>query len=79
VHRGRPITAGRVDRALTKVAHTAGIGHVTAHQPRHTLATQAINRGMSLDAMVEAMLRGWRARQKAREMRESTITLRSGW
>ena len=29
----------------------AGIGHVTAHQLRHTLATQAINRGMSLDAI----------------------------
>jgi integrase/recombinase XerD len=51
VHRGRPITAGRVDRALAKVAHAAGIGHVTAHQLRHTLATQAINRGMSLDAI----------------------------
>ena len=51
VHRGRPITAGRVDRALAKVAQAAGIGHVTAHQLRHTLATQAINRGMSLDAI----------------------------
>jgi hypothetical protein len=51
VDRGRPITGGLVDRALTKVAHTARIGHVTAHQPRHTLATQAINRGMSLDAI----------------------------
>jgi len=51
LHRGRPITAGRVDRALAKVAHAAGIGHVTAHQLRHTLATQAINRGMSLDAI----------------------------
>jgi integrase len=51
VHRGRPITAGRVDRALAKVAAAAGIGHVTAHQLRHTLATQAINRGMSLDAI----------------------------
>jgi Phage integrase family len=51
VHRGRPITAGRVDRALAKVAHAASIGHVTAHQLRHTLATQAINRGMSLHAI----------------------------
>jgi hypothetical protein len=51
VHRGRPITAGRVDRALAKVALAAGIGHVTAHQLRHTPATQAINRGMSLDAI----------------------------
>jgi len=39
-----------VDRALVKVAAAAGIGHVTAHQLRHTLAAQAINRGMSLEA-----------------------------
>jgi integrase len=36
VHRGRPISAGRVDQALAKVALAAGIGHVTAHQLRHT-------------------------------------------
>ena len=29
----------------------AGIGHVSPHQLRHTLATQAINRGMSLEAI----------------------------
>ena len=29
----------------------AGIGHVTLHQLSHTLATQAINRGMSLEAI----------------------------
>jgi hypothetical protein len=33
------------------MSHEAGIGHVTAHQLRHTLATQAINRGMSIDAI----------------------------
>jgi integrase len=49
--RGRPVTAGRVDRALARVAAAAGIGHVTPHQLRHTLATQAVNRGMSLDAI----------------------------
>ena len=49
--RGRPIPHARVDRALVKVAAAAGIGHVTAHQLRHTLATQAINRGMSLEAI----------------------------
>jgi integrase len=48
---GRPIPHARVDRALVKVAAAAGIGHVTAHQLRHTLATQAINRGMSLEAI----------------------------
>lgn len=48
---GRPIPHARVDRALAKVAAAAGIEHVTAHQLRHTLATQAINRGMSLEAI----------------------------
>lgn len=49
--RGRPIPPARVDRALAKVAALADIGKVTAHQLRHTLATQAINRGMSLEAI----------------------------
>ena len=37
------------------MAKRAGIGHVHPHQLRHTLATQAINRGMSLEA-IAAML-----------------------
>ena len=49
--RGRPIPGTRVDRAIQRAADTAGIGHVHAHQLRHTLATQAINRGMSLEAI----------------------------
>ena len=48
---GRPIPHARVDRALARVAAAAGIDRVTAHQLRHTLATQAINRGMSLEAI----------------------------
>jgi site-specific recombinase XerD len=55
VERGRPITRLRVANALSRVAQKAGIGHVTPHQLRHTLATQAINNGMSLDA-IAAML-----------------------
>jgi site-specific recombinase XerD len=51
VERNRPLTALRVATALSRLAGEAGIGHVTAHQLRHTLATQAINRGMSLDAI----------------------------
>jgi integrase/recombinase XerD len=51
VERNRPLTALRVATALRRLAEQAGIGHVTAHQLRHTLATQAINRGMSLDAI----------------------------
>jgi integrase len=51
VEKGRRVTASRVDRAVSKAATTAGIGHVHPHQLRHTLATQAINRGMSLEAI----------------------------
>ncbi|BDB42130.1 hypothetical protein IWGMT90018_25760 [Mycobacterium kiyosense] len=47
----RPISSHRVTKALRHLADTAGIGNVTAHQLRHTLATQAVNRGMSLDAI----------------------------
>lgn len=49
--RGRPIPPTRVDNAVQKAATAAGIGHVHPHQLRHTLATQAINRGMSLEAI----------------------------
>jgi site-specific recombinase XerD len=51
LERNRPISALRVASALSRLSHEAGIGHVTAHQLRHTLATQAINRGMSIDAI----------------------------
>lgn len=51
LERGRRIGQNRVDRAVAKAAQAAGIGHVTPHQLRHTLATQAINRGMSLEAI----------------------------
>ncbi len=51
VEHGRRIAESRVDRAVAKVAEAAGIGHVSPHQLRHTLATQAINRGMSLEAI----------------------------
>jgi len=51
LERNRPVTALRVADALHRLGDEAGIGHVTAHQLRHTLATQAINRGMSLDAI----------------------------
>lgn len=54
VDRGRRISRSKVVRALDKVAATAGIGHVTPHQLRHTVATQAINRGMSLEELAAA-------------------------
>ena len=52
VHGPRPQAwAESVRQALLKVAEQAGLGTVTPHQLRHTLATQAINRGMSLEAI----------------------------
>ena len=52
---GKPMDRHGVTRYLNKAATDAGIGHVHPHQMRHTLATQAINRGMSLEA-IAAML-----------------------
>ena len=40
-----------IQRYVAAVAKRAGIGHVHPHQLRHTLATQSINRGMSLEAI----------------------------
>jgi hypothetical protein len=51
IERGRRIGRQRVGDAIANAAHAAGIGRVTSHQLRHTLATQAINRGMSLEAI----------------------------
>jgi len=51
IDKGRPIPQTRVDAAVDRAAAAAGLGHVTPHQLRHTLATQAINRGMSLEAI----------------------------
>ncbi|HEY3261190.1 MAG TPA: tyrosine-type recombinase/integrase [Pseudonocardiaceae bacterium] len=48
---GRPLSAQRVNEAVAAAATAAGLDHVTPHQLRHTLATQAINRGMSLEAI----------------------------
>ena len=52
---GRPGDRHSVTRILNNAATAAGLGHIHPHQLRHTLATQAINRGMSLEA-VAAML-----------------------
>ncbi len=49
--RGRPIPPTRVDKAVAKTAAAAGLWRVHPHQLCHTLATQAVNRGMSLEAI----------------------------
>jgi len=45
---GRPLNRHCVTRMVNRVAKRAGIGHVHPHQLRHTLATQAVNRGDAL-------------------------------
>jgi site-specific recombinase XerD len=52
---GRVLNRFSVSRAVAACARIAWIGHVHPHQLRHTLATQSINNGMSLEA-VSAML-----------------------
>jgi integrase len=48
---GRPLDRHTVTRFINKAGATAGLPHIHPHQLRHTLATQAINRGMSLEAI----------------------------
>lgn len=49
-HRG-DIDRHTVTRAVKRAAKKAGVGHVHPHKLRHTLATQALNRGMRLEAI----------------------------
>jgi site-specific recombinase XerD len=55
VFNGKRLDRHIVARILRRVAKAAGIGHVHPHQLRHTLATQAINRGMTLEALAEML------------------------
>jgi len=48
---GRPLDRHTVTRMINKAGTAAGLPHIHPHQLRHTLATQAINRGMSLEAI----------------------------
>ncbi|MGA5810663.1 tyrosine-type recombinase/integrase [Streptomyces cellulosae] len=50
LHRPRP-PGQRLPHRGRQAAERAAPGRVTPHQLRHTLATQAINRGMSLEAV----------------------------
>jgi integrase len=52
LHRhGRRLDRHHVARIVRRVGRDAGLDHVHPHQLRHTLATQAINRGMRLEAI----------------------------
>jgi len=48
---GQPFDRRTIGRYVAAVARRAGTGHVNPHQLRHTLATQLLNRGMSLEAI----------------------------
>ena len=60
-----PLNRYAVARWLSAIARRAGIGHVHPHRLRHTLATQAINRGMSIEAI--AALLGHRSLDMTRQ------------
>src|SRR6266545_6320691 len=47
----RPFDRRTIHRYVQAMAKRAGVGHVHPHQLRHTLATQCLNRGMSLEAI----------------------------
>jgi site-specific recombinase XerD len=48
---GRPLDRHTITRMINKAGRDAGLSHIHPHQLRHTLATQAINRGMTLEAI----------------------------
>jgi len=52
---GTALDRHAVTRMINRAGQAAGLPHIHPHQLRHTLATQAINRGMSLEA-IAAML-----------------------
>lgn len=52
---GRPLNRHAVQRMCNRCAKKAGIGHVHPHRLRHTVATQAVNKGMSLEAIASLL------------------------
>jgi site-specific recombinase XerD len=48
---GQPFDRRTIHRYVDRVAKRAGVGHVHPHQLRHTMATQFINGGMSLEVI----------------------------
>ena len=52
---GRPLDRHTVTQMINRAGAAAGLPHIHPHQLRHTPATQAINRGVSLEA-IAAML-----------------------
>jgi integrase len=51
-HHGKRLSQNAVREELGRAAATAGLGHITPHQLRHTYATALINAGVSLQALM---------------------------
>jgi hypothetical protein len=51
-HHGKRLSQNAVREELNRAADTAGLGHITPHQLRHTYATALINAGVSLQALM---------------------------
>jgi integrase len=51
-HHGKRLSQNAVREELGRAASTAGLGHVTPHQLRHTYATALVNAGVSLQALM---------------------------
>ncbi|AWZ22787.1 MULTISPECIES: tyrosine-type recombinase/integrase [Rhodococcus] len=51
-HHGKRLSQSAVRGELNRAAATAGLGHITPHQLRHTYATALINAGVSLQALM---------------------------
>lgn len=51
-HHGRRLSQNAVRAELDRAADTAGLGHTTPHQLRHTYATALVNAGVSLQSLM---------------------------
>lgn len=65
-----PLNRYAVDRWVKRIGRRAGIGHIHPHRLRHTFATQAINRGMTIDVI--AALLGHRSLDMTRRYAQIT-------
>ncbi|MGA7203283.1 MAG: tyrosine-type recombinase/integrase [Specibacter sp.] len=54
-HHGHRLAEGAVRAELDRAAASAGLGHVTTHQLRHTYATALINAGVTLQALMSLL------------------------
>ena len=75
-HHGRRLSQNALRQELDRAAVTAGIGHVTPHQLRHTYATAMVNAGVSLQSLM-ALLGHVSAEMSLRYGRLFDTTVRS--